>query len=127
MVGDVWYGTHGLVTNVTPKEEKDASDQPVVRDQFHAGNRLSYFASYPRSHGVILDLGNRTGPSYPLRGPGVGRIPNRGDNDYSAVLIEATTTILPLRRYVFQNPLSRKSLDFFIILFVSAIGARTGF
>ena len=58
-------------------EEKDASDQPVVRDQFHAGNHLSFFASYPRSHGVILDLGNRTGPSYPLRGPGVGSIPNK--------------------------------------------------
>ena len=73
-MGDVRYGTYGLVTNVTPKEKKDASDQPVVRDQFHAGNRLSYFASYPRYRSVILDFGNRTGPSLPLRGPGAGLI-----------------------------------------------------
>ena len=49
-------------------EEKDVSDQPVVRDQFHAGNHLSFYASYPRSRGVISGFGNRTGPSLPLRG-----------------------------------------------------------
>ena len=52
VVGDVWYGTHGLVTNVTG-EEKDVSDQPFVCDQFHTGNRLSFYASYSRNQSVI--------------------------------------------------------------------------
>ena len=60
-------------------EEKDVSDQPFMCDQFHTDNRLSFYASYPRSRGVISGQGNRTGPSYPLRGPGVGSIPNIGD------------------------------------------------
>ena len=43
-------------------EEKDVSDQPFVCDQFHTGNRLSFYASYSRNRGVISGFGNRTGP-----------------------------------------------------------------
>ena len=69
-------------------EEKDVSDQPFVCDQFHTGNRLSFYASCPRSRGVISGFGNRTGPSYPLREHGVGLIPYKytGVHIYSITL-----------------------------------------
>ena len=83
-------------------EEKDVSDQPFVCDQFHTGNRLSYFASYPRSRCEISGFGNRTGPSYPLRGPGVGLFPSvvidqsssiRGSNHSRIIVIRTCVKV----------------------------------
>jgi len=36
VVGDVWYGTHGLVTNVTGERRK--RNQPFECNQFCTGN-----------------------------------------------------------------------------------------